>query len=560
MTVPNPLPSGLSRVLLRMAIRPFLIVVVLVLGVAGSAAPGGSTPEPPTVRTQPTFFISGHGWGHGLGMPQYGAYGYAQHGWKWDRIVKHYFPGTTIGQAAVTRVRVLLAASVKRATIGSKLPIQVVGGDGKKHPLDAGSYTVGPAFKVADPTDPQAKPQPLTYPLEFRPGATALTLNGRGYRGSLRVLKLGGGKVRVVNVVDVDMYLRGVVPSEMPKTWAPEALKAQAVAARSYALSHLRSGSGGFDLYPDTRDQVYLGIPHEAPSTNAAVNATAGQAVLYKGKVASTYFFSSSGGRTASIQDLNPNSPPIPYLVSVPDPYDTISPYHNWGPYRFTARKLSKALKSPGKLLDVQTTAAASGRVQSVVATGSKGESSVTGVAVRSALGLRSTWFQIGVLSLGAPAVPVTYGSSAALTGTARGVPSVDLQEQDAGGSWKTTATLKPRGGAVAPKVKPDQSSKFRLVVGTIASDPVPVAVAPSVRLHIPPALTGFWGTVKPAALAATVTVQRQAGTAWRPVVQLKTTPQGRFTVGRTVPPGTYRVRVAAKGFAPGFSKPVTVS
>src|ERR671936_332178 len=151
-------------------------------------------------------------------------------------------------------------------------------------------------------------------------------------------------------------------------------------------------------------------------------------------------------------------------------------------------------------------------------------------------------------------------GSSAALTGTARGVPSVDLQEQDAGGSWKTTATLKPRGGAVAPKVKPDQSSKFRLVVGTIASDPVPVAVAPSVRLHIPPALTGFWGTVKPAALTATVTVQRQAGTAWRPVVQLKTTPQGRFTVGRTVPPGTYRVRVAAKGFAPGFSKPVTVS
>jgi hypothetical protein len=108
--------------------------------------------------------------------------------------------------------------------------------------------------------------------------------------------------------------------------------------------------------------------------------------------------------------------------------------------------------------------------------------------------------------------------------------------------------------------VKPDQSSKFRLEVGTIASDSVPVAVAPSVRLHIPPALTGFWGTVKPGLAGTTVTVQRQAGTAWRPVVQLKTTAQGRFTVSRTVVPGTYRVRVSAKGFAPGFSKPVTAS
>jgi stage II sporulation protein D len=543
-----------------MSTRLVLIVVALVLGLAGGAAPGGSTTQPAPVRTQPTFFISGHGWGHGLGMAQYGAFGYAQHGWKWDRIVKHYFPGTTIGQAPVSRVRVLLAAGVKRATIASKLPIQVVDGAGKKHALDAGSYAVGAAFKAADPTDPQAKPQPLMYPLEFKPGATALSFNGRGYRGSLRILKLAGGKVRVVNVVDVDMYLRGVVPSEMPKDWAPEALKAQAVAARSYALSHLRSGSGGFDLYPDTRDQVYLGIPHEAPSTNAAVNATAGQVVLYKGKVASTYFFSSSGGRTASVQDLYPDSPPIPYLVSVPDPYDTISPYHNWGPYRFSARKLAKALKSPGKLLDVQTTAGASGRVQQVVATGAKGDSTVTGTDVRSALGLRSTWFQVGVLSLAAPAAPVTYGTSAALTGTARGVPSVDLEEQAAGGSWETVSTLKPHGGSVAPKVKPDQSSKFRLVVGTIASGAVPVAVAPSVRLHIPPALTGFWGTVKPGAAGTTVTVQRQAGTAWRPVVQLKTTAQGRFTVSRTVAPGTYRVRVSANGFAPGFSKPVTVS
>jgi stage II sporulation protein D len=540
-----------------MSIRPLAIVLVAALGLAG-AGPSVSKTVPPTIRTQPTFFISGHGWGHGLGMSQYGAFGYAQHGWTYDRIVKHYYTGTTIGQAPISRVRVLLVDSAKQVTITSKLPFQVVDANGSKHALDAGSYTVGAGFKYKDPTNTQAKPVALPYPLEFRPGATAVALNGRGYRGSLRVLKLGPAKVRIVNVVDLDLYLRGVVPSEMPRSWALEALKAQAVAARSYALSHLHAG-GGFDLYPDTRDQVYLGIPHEAPSTTAAVNATAGQVVLYKGKVASTYFFSTSGGRTASVQDLYPDSPPVPYLVSVADPYDSISPYHDWGPYRYTARKLARGLKSPGKLLDVQTLAASSGRVQSVVATGSKGEVTATGSEVRSALGLRSTWFQVGVLALGAPSTPLTYGTATALNGTARGVGSVDLQQLDPAGTWKTVSKLTPRGGAVSPKVRPSQSSRFRLVVGTIASDAVPVAVAPSVRLHAPADLTGFWGTVKPGTTGTTVTIQRQAGSAWRVVAGVKTTAQGRFTLTRAVSPGTYRARVAAKGFAPGLSKPVTL-
>jgi SpoIID/LytB domain protein len=454
-------------------------------------------------------------------------------------------------------VRVFLLDSAKPVTISSKLPFQVVDASGSKHALDAGTYSVGAGWKYTDPTKPQAKPAALSYPLEFRPGATALALNGRGYRGSLRVLKLAPTKVRVVNVVDLDFYLRGVVPSEMPKTWASEALKAQAVAARSYALSHLHPANG-FDLYPDTRDQVYLGIPHEAPSTTAAVNATAGQVVLYKGKVASTYFFSTSGGRTASVQDINPAAAPIPYLVSVPDPYDSISPYHDWGPFQYTPRKLARTMKSPGKLLDVQTVASSSGRVQSVVATGSKGQATVTGSQVRVALGLRSTWFQVGVLALGAPATPLTYGTATALNGTARGCTSVELQQLDPGG-WKTVSTMTPRGGSVAPKIKPSQSSRFRLVVGKIASSPVSVAVAPSVRLHAPADLTGFWGTVKPRTAGTTVTIQRQAGPGWRVIARVKTTAQGRFTLSRAVTAGTYRARVAAQGFAPGLSKPVTL-
>jgi SpoIID/LytB domain protein len=542
-----------------LSIRVFAIVLVAALGLTGSAATSRSkTPAPPAVRTQPTFFISGHGWGHGIGMSQYGAYGYALHGWTYDRIVKHYYTGTTIGKAPVTRVRVLLADKAKQVTIASKLPFQVVDATGSKHALDAGSYKIGAAYKYKDPTSPQAQPVALPYPLEFRPGATAVSLNGRGYRGSLRILKLTAPAIRVVNVVDVDLYLRGVVPSEMPKGWAPEALKAQAVVARSYAVSRLHP-SAAFDLYPDTRDQMYLGIDHEAPSTTTAVNATAGQVVLYKGKVATTYFFSTSGGRTASPQDLNPAAQPVPYLVSVPDPYDSISPYHDWGPFRYTAGKLGRGLKSPGKLMDVQTDASSSGRVLSVVATGSNGQATATGTQVRAALGLRSTWFQVGVLALGAPATPVTYGTSTALTGTARGVDSVELQQLDPTGGWKTVTQMTPHGGTVTPKVKPAQSSRFRLFADNIASGAVAVSVAPTVRLHIPAVLTGFWGTVRPGVAGTTVTVQRRVGSAWRVVANVKTTGNGRFTLSRAVGPGTYRARVSAKGFAIGLSKPITV-
>ena len=540
--------------------RKLAPILVAVAGLSGSAASSGPAAPPAALSTRPTFFITGHGWGHGLGMSQYGAYGYALHGWTYDRILTHYFPGTTLGRAPTTRVRVLLDDGAKRVTISSKLAFQVADASGSTYSLPAGSYVVGASFKrKPDGSAPATKPQALVYPLEFTAGSSALALNGRGYRGALRVLK-NGPLLRVVDVVGLDFYLRGVVPSEMPQTWAPEALKAQAVAARSYALSHLHAG-GGFDLYPDTRDQVYLGIPHEAPSTTAAVNATAGQVVLYEGKLAETFFFSSSGGRTASIQDLYPASPPVPYLVSVPDPYDSISPYHDWGPDPLTARRLARALKAPGRLLDVQTLAGPSGRVRSVLATGSRGQVTVTGAELRRALGLRSTWFQVGVLALGPPPAPVTYGTRALLSGTARGVSSVGLQELvEPAGSWQTVAKLNPKGGTVAPRVKPHASARYRLAVGAITSASVSVSVAPAVGLHVPYDLSGFWGTVLPAAAGDSVRIQRQAGSGWRTVAVTKTDAQGHFTVATPVAAGTYRARALVQGFTPGFSLPLAVS
>ena len=151
---------------MRIRALPTLLFVALCL--TGGAASGGSKTEPATVRTPPTFFVSGHGWGHGLGMSQYGAYGYAQHGWTYDRIIKHYYTGTTIGQAPIGRVRVLLADKANQVHDRLERPASRSSTVRAKHALDAGNYAVGPGFKVADPAAPQTKAQALGYPLEFR--------------------------------------------------------------------------------------------------------------------------------------------------------------------------------------------------------------------------------------------------------------------------------------------------------------------------------------------------------------------------------------------------------
>jgi len=200
---------------------------------------------------------------------------------------------------------VLLTTGIAKLDIGSTADFKVRDGSGVVHTVTAGKYTLTPALKLA--VDGQTTASALPGPLLFQPGAAALGLKHR-YRGSIQI-DVTAGKLRAINMVGLEQYLYGVVPSEMPFRWLPEALKAQAVVARSYALATRRTGA--FDLYPDTRSQVYLGIEHEKPSTNAAVNATAGQVVLYEGQVAKTYFFSTSGGRTMSAEDAweNPSLP-----------------------------------------------------------------------------------------------------------------------------------------------------------------------------------------------------------------------------------------------------------
>jgi SpoIID/LytB domain protein len=530
------------------------LLIAALAAVTASAAGGATVPTP---RGQPQFVISGHGWGHGVGMSQYGAYGYAQKGYTYDQILAHYYPGTELGAAPVDKVRVLLGAA-KTMTISSSVGAKVRDATGATTALPAGTWKLGPAMKMKLPTDAQARTQ--SGPLVFLPTTQPLQVNGRAYRGTF-VVSSDGKKVTVVNNVGLEQYLYGVVPSEMPYRWHPEALKAQAVVARSYALA-VRKTTGPFDLYPDTRSQVYRGYSGEKPSSNDAVDATQGEVLTYAGKVAVTYFYSTSGGRTAAINDVW-NSQPVPYLVSVSDPYDAISPYHDWGPFPFTSAKLGKLLKVPGKLVDVETALNASGRVSTLTAHGTQGDVTVKGTDVRRILGLRSTWFRVGVLALdplSAKAVP--YGSIATLTGLGRGLGELKLEQRPVGGSvWASTATTKAKpDGTVSVAVKATAPAQYRLSSSGIASGVATLVVAPTIRLKVPTAPTALGGVVQPAIENAPVQIQRSTATGWTTVVKARTDAQGSFSASLAVVPGTYRARVApGKGWAVALSPELQV-
>jgi stage II sporulation protein D len=534
--------------------RPFALAALLVLAVPASvsARVDASAARQPA----PLFVVSGHGWGHGVGMGQYGAYGYAKHGLGYRSILAHYYPGTTIGAAAVRRVRVLLAQKKAKLTIASAADFTVTDATGEKHDIAAGKITFDSKLRLK--VDAAAKAKALPGPLLFAPMTAPLEL-GRPYRGQIQLTAVGN-KLQAVNVVGLEAYLQGVVPAEMPHTWAAEALKAQAVAARSYALANLKTGA--FDLFPDTRSQVYRGLAGEAPETNAAVQATAGQVVLYAGRPAKTFFFSTSGGRTMSAADAW--GTPIPYLVSVPDPYDTLSPYHDWGPVSFTAAKLGKALHAQGRLVDVQMGMNSSGRVADVTAIGANGESTATGAAVRKALGLRSTWFSVGVVSLSPPAssAPVVYGGRAKLTGLARAVSSVGLESRPTTAkTWTNAGRVKPDAeGTFTSSVKPRTTTSYRLAVGTLRTAQVRVAVAPLVRFDLSPSQTSFTGLVRPAMRDALVEIQRLKGTNWSTVAKTRTDANSDFTATLQLSAGSYRARVTpGHGFVPGTTKPLEV-
>ncbi|HET9324755.1 MAG TPA: SpoIID/LytB domain-containing protein [Gaiellaceae bacterium] len=519
------------------------VVVALVatgLGLAGSRA--GDQAGPSARPGTPVFVINGRGWGHGVGMSQWGANGFARRGYDYRRILAHYYRSTAIGKAPVAQVRVLLAGSKPTLTISSEAPYRVRDASGKTRTL-VGKQVIGPGLKVrARNAKRRAALEP---PLVFLPGDEPLRL-GRRYRGTIRVDRVGK-RLRAVNVVGLEQYLYGVVPAEVPDDWPTEVLKAQAVAARSYALATRKVG-GVFDLFPDVRSQVYRGVDEEEDSTNAAIDETAGEVLTYGGRVIIAYFHSTSGGRTASVQDVWPGSKPTPYLTGVDDPYDSISPHHTWGPVVVPAARLQRLLKAPGRLLDVRTTTNASLRVDSVVGIGSAGERSAKAGDARRELGLRSTWFRVGVLALPQPAKPHVFGGTTILNGTARGLAGVRL-EQLAPEGWRVVASPKAAAdGSFGVSVKPTSTSRYRLAAGTVRSPAIRLGVAPQVRLQPVTDAMELRGTVRPVITGASVEIQRQGGQVWSTVGRAVVAEDGSFSAPIYVPPGNYRARVPSPG------------
>ena len=462
--------------------RTLVVVTALVAAVAFASAPHAAPVKQyvAPAGSGALFLVGGHGWGHGVGMGQWGAQGYAQQGYSYDQILAAYYPGTMLGQSAVTSIRVLLASGQKKLVISSKQPITVEDADGIDYALPAGKTTLTPALELAVDGGPQ---QALTPPLTFSSDTGSTLSLGRAYRGEI-VVDVVNGKLRAINTLPLEEYLYGVVPAEEPSSWLPAALQAQAVAARSYAIASRRAGAP-FDVYSDTRSQAYGGASAETPATTQAVDETTGEVLLYNGHVATTVFSSSTGGRTQSAADAW-GSTGKPYLVSVKDPYDGISPYHNWGPVPVPGKTLGTALGVSGRIVDATVTRNSSRRVKTLklaaLLRGTPSTSSVAGATAASALALRSTWFSVGVLSL-QPPVPnrvVAAGTRIRLSGVVRGVKGVFVQQRTRGKPWTQLRSITPaaKTGAFHFAVRPQVTTDYRLATVQDAAAYVRIRVA----------------------------------------------------------------------------------
>jgi stage II sporulation protein D len=391
-----------------------MLFLALLAPVAGLAvAPG-------TARAGVSWVVRGHGFGHGVGMSQYGAYGYAEHGKDYHFILGHYYKGTKLGTLPGPRVvRVLVDISD-----GDIVFSGATGACGKR--LDSGreyeAHRSGARVKLRSAQG--GRPLADCGRKLRAAGGGQIEIAGIGaYRGALEVVPTDSdaASLNVVDAVPVDQYVKGVIPNESPASWPQAALRAQAVAARSYALSVQVSGNG-FDLYDDTSSQVYKGLASETAATNQAAEATRGQVLTYGGEIAEAYFSACSGGHTESVQNVFFGAP-VPYLVGVEDPYDYYCPLHTWT-LRFSEAEISARLGSylDGRLESVQVTKRGSSpRIVWALLHGSGGVTRIRGDQLASALGGYDRWLTFRKLVNGKPVAPGGAGGGAGTEGGGAG-------------------------------------------------------------------------------------------------------------------------------------------
>ena len=394
------------------------------LGADPTATPT-PTPGPTLLGTTVTFF--GRGYGHGVGMSQHGARGRALAGQDSTAILAHYYRGATLGTVATTtriRVRVLygwVAKPTAPLLVYGRLGPWTIDGIATTFPIDA-------ALRLVPATTTTATGQRTTWRLRvtsssgtvLHDGAKPASVVLRGtaansrlqlwskpttwdqYRGVLRIIAASTTPtVTVVNELPLETYLRGVVPVEMPSTWPTEALKAQSIAARSYAARRLRPGVSYYDVRDDSSSQVYRGALAERATTNAVIASTAGVVLRSGTAIANTLFHSTGGGATEHNENVYTSSTGakvagvVSYLRGSSDraadgrSYDAGAPYATWAAKSYTIAQLSAWFAadprtSVGTLtaLDLRDRGV-SGRLIGVTLIGSAGTKKVSGEVFR---------------------------------------------------------------------------------------------------------------------------------------------------------------------------------
>jgi stage II sporulation protein D len=504
----------------------------------------------------PVFVIKGRGWGHSVGMSQWGAYGFAKnHDATYTQIIEHYYRPAKIGTASGKTIGVLLADNRTSLSIGAQSPIKVTDAT-KTVTFTAGTRTARKTSTGRIAFGGKTFADPATFS-----ATPAIKLESTRYRGTLRV-SVRNGALRAVNWVGLENYVKGVVPRESPDYWgddgAQAALEAQAVAARSYALATGGHCGGGL-FCPSISDQVYGGYDAEidAPNARAAVDATAGKVAMYGGKPAKTYFHSSSGGRTAASVDVWGGD--LPYLQSVRD-YDLIpqNPHRLWR-LNLSARTLASRLGT-GVPQDATLTRDGSGLAQVLTVKGPGWQTPVEGSELlRGLLGVKSARFWIGVLSLTPARSRVTYGNSVSLDGLAR-PPAGDgwtayLERKRYGGVWKRgTNPLNVVRGAWSRTVTPGITTWYRVTAGGVTAPASRVGVALRVRFYEPTS-TRLRGVIAPKKAGATVAVQRRGSNGtWSTLATVSTNTAGEFAANVSVRPGRYRAIARLTGYVVGYA------
>ncbi|MCW2545916.1 MAG: SpoIID/LytB domain protein [Mycobacterium sp.] len=402
------------------------------------------------------FTVTGHGWGHGAGMSQWGAEGAAALGVPASTIVATYYPGTQASVMANSPIRVKLTGTNSwDLAVLPAAGLTVTDGAGRRLVLPSGAsmWRV-----IADSTGQHLQRQnganwtqvpvggqnKLASPVRFTDTASLISvvypsLSSRDYRGSVASTVVGTGQVMNVVTLGMEDYLRGVVPQEASPSWYPAALQAQAIAARSYAAQQRSTAGSLYDICDSTACQYFGGTrlrspsgaitPIEYASTDAAIRATTGQIRTYGGRPAFTQFSSSNGGySTAGSQ---------PYLVAKADPWDgaVANPMHTWTA-TLPVSAIEARYPAVGHLLRLRVTQRDGhgdwgGRVQSVVLEGVDRSGHATSVNATGdgiynsrmfgsyADGLRSNWWTItnGTLatSLSSPQAPAKKAYAATL-------------------------------------------------------------------------------------------------------------------------------------------------